>query len=107
MKAVCLFFLNSPKRNQLLTEIVDRCVEDAVKRSPLIDLHKTHWAAWNSAYQHFYSCYKFVVVVCEGIGFGLHTDTFSANFCDAVWDPESKSKATSLVYALTNFELIT
>ena len=53
------------------------------------------------------SIFIFVVVACEGIGFGLHTDTFSANFCDAVWDPESKSKATSLVYALTNFELIT
>lgn len=66
MKAVCLFFLNSPKRNQLLIEIVDYDVNDAGKRVPLIDLCKTRWAAHHSAYQHFYSCYKFVVVACEG-----------------------------------------
>ena len=106
MKSVCLFFSNSPKRNQLLIEIVEREIKDDCKRAPLIDLCKTRWAARHSAYQHFYCCYKFVVIACEGIGLGLHTDTFSENFCDAVWDPESKSKATSFVHALANFEFI-
>ena len=106
MKSVCLFFSNSPKRNQLLIEIVEREIKDDCKRAPLIDLCKTRWAARHSAYRHFYCCYKFVVIACEGIGLGLHTDTFSENFCDAVWDPESKSIATSFVHAHANFEFI-
>ena len=36
----------------------------------------------------------------------MYTDTLSDNFCDAVWDSESRNKATALMYALTTFEFI-
>ena len=35
---VCNSFLNSPKRNELLIEIVTNNVDDVAKRSPLLDL---------------------------------------------------------------------
>ena len=44
IKNVCMFFLNSPKRNQLLIEIVNANVVDSSKRAPLLHLCKTRWA---------------------------------------------------------------
>lgn len=105
VKSVCLFFLNSPKHNNLLMEVVSENVHPS-KRSPLIDLCKTRWAARHSAYEHFYSCYTFLVTCCEVIGLGLHASTLSDNYSNATWDAESKSKASSLLYALTDFEFI-
>ena len=52
-RAFCLYFLKSPKRNELLIEIVTKSL---VKRKPLIDKCKTRWAVRHSAYQHFYQC---------------------------------------------------
>ena len=67
VKSVCMFFLNSPKRNNLLVEVVSKAIH-LTKRAPLIDLCKTRWAARHSAYEHFYSCYTFMVTCCEVIG---------------------------------------
>ena len=89
---MCNFFLNSPKRNELLIEIVTNNVDDVAKRSPLIDLCKTRWAVCHNAYSHFYCCYKFIIVAFEVIGLGglgLHTKTLSNNFCNAFWDSDS------------------
>ena len=47
MKATCL---NSPKRNELLTEIVSKNVAEMSRRKPLIDLCKTRWAERHSAF---------------------------------------------------------
>ena len=105
VKSVCMFFLNSPKRNNLLIELVSKGVHPT-KRLPLIDLCKTRWAARQSAYEHFYSCYTFLVSSLEVIAFGLHKETLSDNYNNATWDAESKSKASSFVYSITNFEFI-
>ena len=56
MKATCIYVLNSPKRNELLIEIVSKSLVDSNKRKPLIDMCKTRWAVRHSAYQHFYQC---------------------------------------------------
>ena len=61
MKATCLYFLNSPKRNGLLSEILSKSIAEASKRKPLIDLCKTCWAERHSAYQYFYECYVFII----------------------------------------------
>lgn len=103
---MCNFFLNSPKRNELLIEIVTNNVDDVAKRSPLIDLCKTRWAVRHNAYSHFYCCYKFIIVALEVIGLGLHTETLSNNFCNAFWDSDSKNTATSLLHSLTDFSFI-
>lgn len=106
MKATCLFFLNSPKRSKLLLEIVTRGIAQVSKRSPLLDLCKTRWAARHTAYQHFYQCFKFIVTAYEAIAFGQHRDVLSADFNTATWDPESKSKANSLLTGITDFDFI-
>ena len=53
-----------------------------------------------------YSCFKFLVVACEVIGLGLHKDSLSSNFSTATWDPDSRNKATSMLNALTDFNLL-
>lgn len=106
MKATCLFFLNSPKRNGLLCEIVSNNVVEVSKRKPLIDLCKTRWAERHSAYQHFYQSYKFIVITFEAIALGLHRDDLSENYSAAIWDPDSKASANSLLHAVTTFEFI-
>jgi hypothetical protein len=105
IKGVCMFFLNSPKRNNLLIEVISK-VSHPTKRAPLIDLCKTRWAARHCAYEHFYSCYTSLVTCCEVIGLGQHKDTLSDNFCTASWDAESKKKAEPLLYALLDFDFI-
>ena len=52
-------FLNSPKRNELLCEIVSSNVPEPSRKKPLIDLCKTRWAERQTAYQHFYQAFKF------------------------------------------------
>lgn len=101
-----LVFLNSPKRNELLAEVVTANVIEPGRRKPLIDLCKTRWAERQSALQHFYQCYKFIVVALEVIGLGLHRNELSDNFKDATWDMDSKSRATSLLHSVTDFEFI-
>ena len=101
MKATCLFFLNSPKRNGLLSEIVSNNVAEMSRRKPLIDLCKTRWAERHSAYQHFYQAYKFIA-----IALGLHREDLSSNFSNASWDADSKINANSLLHGVTTFEFI-
>ena len=86
LKATCLFFVNSPKRNGLLCEIVSSNVVDMNKRKPLIDLCR--WAEQHSAYQHFYQSYKYIVIAFEVIALGLHRDDLSDNYAAATWDPD-------------------
>ena len=102
---MCNFLLNSPKRNELLIEIVTNNVDDVTKRSPLIDLCKTRWAVRHNAYS-LYCCYKFIIVAFEVIGLGLHTETLNNNFCNAYWDSDSKNTVVSLLHSLTDFSFI-
>ncbi len=106
VKATCLFFLKSPKRNGVLVEVVTKNVIEMGRRKPLIDICQTRWAERHSAFQHFYQCYTFIVIALEAIGLGLHRSDLSDNFKDATWDIESKSRANSLLHALTDFEFI-
>ena len=94
------------KRNKLLCEIVSSNVMEASKRSPLLDLCKTRWAARHVAYQHFYQCFEFLVLAYEVIAFDWHKDSLSVNFSTATWDPESKNTANSLLKGIADFEFI-
>lgn len=105
MKSTCLYFENSAKRTNLLSEIVTKNVH-VTKRSPLLDLCKTRWASRHSAYQHFYQSYKFLVMSLRVIGLGLHQEELSADFKSATWDRESKDTATSLVNGITEFDFL-
>ena len=61
LKAVCSFFLFSPKREGLLLDIVNRSAVHPSKRKPLIDMCRTRWAGRHIAYSHFYQCYVYIV----------------------------------------------
>ena len=37
---------------------------------------------------------------------GLYSDELSGNFATALWDQDSKTTATSLLHALTDFDFI-
>ena len=106
MKMTCLYFLNSPKRNGLLSEIVSKSIVEASRRKPLTDLCKTCWAERRSAYQHFYQCFIFIIKSLEVISMGLHANELTENFATASWDHDSKSTAASLLHGLTDFDFI-
>ena len=60
----------------------------------------------HSAYQHFYQCYTFIIKSLEMISLGLYCNELSQNFVNAFWDTQSKSKATSLLHSIIDFEFI-
>ena len=76
LKNVCSFFLNSAKRSGSLQMIVNHNVVNAEKRKPLIDLGKTRWDEWHSAYQNFYQGYVFVFEALEMIAFHHHLEKY-------------------------------
>ena len=106
MKATCLFFLCSPKRANVLSEIVGRNVVEKSRRAPLIDLCRTRWAERHHAYQHFYQCYKFLVMTLEFIALGLHQNDAGDSFTGASWSADSKRDANSLLHGITAFEFL-
>ena len=42
----------------------------------------------------------------EVIGLGLHKESLSMDFASPFWAPESRTKATSMLYSITDFEFI-
>ena len=56
--------------------IVNHNVVNAEKRKPLIDLGKTRWDEWHSAYQNFYQGYVFVFEALEMIAFHHHLEKY-------------------------------
>ena len=106
MKATCLFFLNSPKRNGLPSEVVASNVVEMSRRHPLIDVCMTCWAERHSAYQHFYQCYKFIVITSETIALGFYQNDLRYNLAGANWSSDCKSNANLLLHAVTSFEFV-
>ncbi|XP_072037479.1 52 kDa repressor of the inhibitor of the protein kinase-like [Amphiura filiformis] len=106
LKAVCLFFENSPKRNGMLEAIYNKFIPDKKKRKPLLDLCKTRWAERDEAYQHFYQSYQFIVRALECIALGVQSDDYGEDFRDVTWSASSKSDANSLLHSVTSVEFI-
>ena len=100
----CRFFLNSPKRSGLLQLVTSNNVLDTQKRKPLLDLCKTRWAIRQSAYQHFYQSFPFIVDALEVIGYQHHLDKYGDLYSD--WDPKSRSEAQQIVASITSFGFI-
>ena len=100
----CRFFLYSPKRTGLLQLVVSKNVLDTQKRKPLLDLCKTRWAERQSAYQHFYQSFPFIVDALEVIGYRHHLDMYGDLYSD--WDPKSRSEAQQIVTSITSFGFI-
>ena len=62
-----------------------KSVLDTQKRKALLDLCKTCWAERQSAYQHFYQSFVFMVDALEVIGYQHHLDKYG----DIYWDAKS------------------
>ena len=105
LKAVCLFFQNSPKRNGLLEAVVAKDVPGSRKRA-LIDLCCTRWAERHDAYTHFYNSYVSIVRSLEVIAESKHKDKYDPDFTEAKWDQKSKTDACGLLRAITSFPFI-
>ena len=107
LQSVCLFFENSPKRNEALKSIVLANVPKSSRRKALLDLCQTRWTARHEAYTHFYQSFKYVVEALECMAYGLHLDEYEIlrdKFPD--WDYHTKNDATSLLKAITDFTFI-
>lgn len=105
MKAVCLFFNNSPKREGLLKAIILRDIPDTNKRKPLLNLCVTRWAVRHESYKHFYQAYVYMVKAFEVIAYGMHEDLNQMElFKD--WNNDSKKDASGLLQSITSFDFI-
>ena len=69
IQSCCRFFLNSPKRIDVLELIISRNVINETRRKPLLDVCRTRWAERQSAYQHFYQAFVFITEALELIGY--------------------------------------
>ncbi|XP_074659588.1 52 kDa repressor of the inhibitor of the protein kinase-like [Tubulanus polymorphus] len=101
LQAVFLFFNNSPKRHELLKNVISVDCEHAYSnRLPLLSLCKTRWTERHSSYRHFYQAFTYIVTSLEIIGLNLHKKEGYSN--DLV--PESvtvllQSRAVDIVAA--------
>ncbi|XP_041362805.1 52 kDa repressor of the inhibitor of the protein kinase-like [Gigantopelta aegis] len=111
LKNCCLFFRNSPKRNELLELITAIKVENQTRRKTLIDLCRTRWAERQNAYQHFYQCYFFIVDALQVIGYKMHLEEYNGlheGFAELYWDwkTQTRSDAQKLLTGITSFGFI-
>ncbi|CAM4713081.1 unnamed protein product [Leuciscus chuanchicus] len=105
MKSTIIFFTYSPKREQLLMEVVHKDAHSMGQRKPLIDICRTRWAERHDAYSHFYSAFVFIVKALEVIALGLHTEEWSQDVTTG-WQGKYKAEAYSLLSGLQNFGFI-
>ncbi|XP_071483383.1 52 kDa repressor of the inhibitor of the protein kinase-like [Diadema antillarum] len=106
MKAICLYFNGSPKRQRLLECIVNKGCTPG-KRKPLLDLCRTRWAERQAAYDHFYTSYVFMVEALEHIAHGLHTDKYELQDFSGSWSAACRSDANSLCHSIASFKFVT
>ena len=104
LKHCCRTFLDSPKKNSLLEAVVKKNVPDGISRKAILDLCRTCWVERQSAYQHFYQAYCYIVIALEVIGHRMHLAEYGADYSD--WDSDSRSDAQQLLASITRFDFI-
>ena len=104
LKAMCLYFKYSPKRQGLLEHIITKNAPGS-KRKPLLNLCKTCWAEHQEAYTHFNDSYLHLVTAFEEIVRGLHSDILDEDF-RAAWDAKTRQDAVSILASITLFGFI-
>lgn len=106
MTQVAIFINYSPKRENLLEHIVARNVEGGQRRKILVGLCKTRWTERNTAYEHFFLAFPFLVTCFEIIN-GTHglIDSYESAYTED-WSAESKKDATTHLNAMCNFGFI-
>ena len=102
---VCLFFNYSPKRNGLLTAVIQDQHPENGKKKPLITLCATRWVARIEAYDHFYASFKYTVFALEVIAHNMHHDKCPEQFYGC-WQTKTRTDASGLLKAITDFDFI-
>ena len=105
MKSIVNFFIFSPKKELLLTEVAKKDGHPAGLQKTLIDVCRTRWAARHDAYSHFYNAFVFIVKALEVIAFGLHKELYSRDVTTG-WEGKHKQEASGLLSGIEKFEFI-
>ena len=70
----------------------------------MLDLCRTRWAERQTAYQHFYQAFVFIVGALEMIGFKRHLPKYSEMYAD--WNPANRNEAQQILASISSFEFI-
>ena len=105
VKQVCIFFNYSPKRNGLLSAIIQEQHPENGKKKPLITLCATRWVARIEAYDHFYASFKYTVFALEIMAHNMHHDECPEQF-HGCWQAKTRTDASALLKAKTDFYFI-
>ena len=105
-KNTTFFFKLSPKKETLLNYIVEIRRLDNNRRQILIGICKARWSERDSVYEHFYLALPFIVEALEIIRTtNAEMGSFEKKYTEG-WDYKTKRRATSLLNAVTSFEII-
>ena len=75
------------------------------RKTTLLDLGKTRWAERQNAYTHFHQAYEHIVHALEIVYDLPHDAGYDQNLLEP-WSCETKSRASSLLSAIKNFDFI-
>ena len=93
MVEICLFFSNSPKRQNELEKRIEASAA-STKARKLVSLCKTRWVARVDAFEVFFELFQSVV------------ETFEAISSEGGWNTESSRAAEGLLVSITRYHFI-
>ena len=96
---------SAPKRNGLLTAVIQDQHPENGKKKPLITLCATRWVARIEAYDHFYASFKYTVFALEVIAHNMHHDECPEQFYGC-WQTKTRADASGLLKAFTDFDFV-
>ena len=101
---VCNFFRYSPKRDKFLLAVIEKETLEASKTT-LLSLCQTRWVERHEAHEVFFALLPSILRALEGMS---NERLFANQFGETAWNwgTDSKSKANSLLHAVSNFEFI-
>jgi len=101
---VCNFFRYSPKRDKFLLAVIEKETLEASKTT-LLSLCQTRWVERHEAHEVFFALLPSILRALEGMS---NERLFANQFVETAWNwgTDSKSKANSLLHAVSNFEFI-
>jgi len=101
---VCNFFTYSPKRKKFLLAVIEKETPETSKTT-LLSLCRTRWVERHEAHEVFFALLPCILRALEAMS---NERLFAYQFGETAWnsDTNSKSKANSLLHAVSNFEFI-
>jgi len=103
-KEVSNFFKYSPKRNKFLLAVIEKETSKASK-TMLLSSCQRRWVERHGAHEVFFGLLPSIIRALEAMS---NERLFANQFGETAWNwkTDSKSKANSLLHAVSNFEFI-